>query len=447
VAGRTATVFVGGNDGMLHAFNAATGYETWAYMPRMLLSRLYLLGDLSYATQHQFYVDGSPEVADVMDSQGYWHTILVAGLNDGGMGYFALDVTNPAAPSFLWEFCNDPGLCPNADANLGLSFGNPVVTKRAVDGKWVVLVSSGYNNNATNSASKTGNGVGTIFELDPFSGAELAAISTGVGTAATPSGLGRLTAIVNNPNTDNTAKTVYGGDLLGNLWRFDLTKTTPTASLMATLRDINNVPQSITTRPEVGQVNSSTVVYVGTGRMLGASDLTSPPPGNWSYLGSLYALVDNGTNLGNPRIQPTIVKQTLSGTTVLSITNNAVSIPANIGWYVDFLTTGERVNVDPQLALGTLVVTTNIPISSPCVAGGSSYLYQFGYANGSGVGTTTVATETTTALTVGNVIVQLPSGAVKIISTLSNGKQVTTGLNTAATSSTLRHVNWRVVPQ
>ncbi len=451
IANRESMVFIGGNDGMLHAFDAATGAEKWAYIPRVLLPVLYKLGDLSYPTQHRFYVDGSPAVGDVMDANGYWHTILVEGFNDGGSGYFALDVTNPAAPSLLWEFCSEPTLCSHSNANLGLSFGNPVITKAMYGGieRWVVMVSSGYNNNVTNSAGAQGDGTGYLFELDAISGTVLNAVSNSTGSTTTPSGLGRLTALVADPNANNTASTVYGGDLQGNLWRFDVTKSPPVVSKMATLVDASGVPQSITTRPEVGVVNNANVVYVGTGRLLDMTDLQTPTLGNWSYANSLYALVDNGTSLGNPRNQSSIIKQTLSGTTVLSVSTNSVNIPSNLGWYVDFLSTGERVNVDPQLALGTLVVTTNIPtVNNPCLAGGSSYLYQFNYANGQAAGnSSTVATLTTAAMTVGNVIVQLPSGTVMIISTLSNGAQAPTGLKTSALNQTVKHVGWRVVPQ
>jgi type IV pilus assembly protein PilY1 len=449
-ASRQAVIYVGGNDGMLHAFNATNGNEMWAYIPRFLLSRLYVLADVNYAVQHQFFVDGSPEVADVLSpSDGTWHTILITGMNDGGRGYVAFDVTNPSSPTFLWEFCNDSTICTtNHDANLGLTFGNPVVTKRAYDGKWVVLVASGYNNVGN------GDGVGRLYELDPFTGAILQTASTGVGSTTSPSGLAKITAMVTNPDTDNTARFIYGGDLQGNLWRFDLTGASMTVSTFATLQDAAGKPQPITTRPELGQVNNYPVVFVGTGRLLGQSDLQDPstlvPAGccNWSYVGSLYALYDSGTALGNPRANATIVKQTFTSysSTQLSGSMTAVNIPTNIGWMVDFPTTGERVNVDPQLVLGTLVVTTNVPSSSACAAGGDSWLYQFNYASGgavSGVANNIVATKTVGALTVGNVLVQLPNQSVKIISTESSGTKVTTGLNTNAVNPTVRRVGWR----
>jgi type IV pilus assembly protein PilY1 len=451
-ASRQSVIYVGGNDGMLHAFDATTGSELWAYIPRMLLSRLYLLSDIAYPTQHQFFVDGSPEVADVLSpSDGMWHTILIEGLNDGGRGYFAFDVTNPTAPVFLWEFCSDSTLCTNSDPNLGLTFGNPVVTKRAYDGRWVVLVASGYNNVGP------GDGMGRLYELNPFSGSILTQVSTGVGSTVTPSGLSRISALVTNPDTDNTAHFVYGGDLQGNLWRFDLSGSTPTVSTMATLKDAAGKSQPITTRPELGEVNNYPVVYVGTGRMLGVTDLQDPatlvPPANWSYVASVYALNDNGTSLGNPRTNSSMVKQTFSSfsSTQRSASTNPVSIPSNIGWMVDFPSTGERVNVDMQLVLGTLLVTTNVPNNNnACAAGGDSWLYQFDYSSGAAVAGTAnnvAGTETVGALTVGNVVVQLPSQAVKVISTESSGIKVTTGLNANSVNAIVRRVGWRELSQ
>lgn len=447
-ASRQSVVYVGGNDGMLHAFSGTTGSEMWAYIPRFQLSRLYNLADINYAVQHQFFVDGSPEVSDVLSTgDGTWHTILVVGMNDGGRGYVAFDVTNPSSPTLLWEFCSDATVCTaHSDANLGVTFGNPVITKRAYDGRWVVLVTSGYNNVAS------GDGAGHLYELDPFTGAILRQVSTGVGSTTTPSGLSKITAMVTNPDTDNTTHYVYGGDLQGDLFRFDLSGASIAVSTFATLKDAAGKPQSITTRPELGQVNGYPVVFVGTGRLLGASDMQNPatltPAGNWSYVGSFYALYDNGTSLGNPRTNASMVVQTLSSfsSTQLASSMTAVNIPTNIGWMVDFPGTGERVNIDPQLVLGTLVVTTNIPTSDVCAAGGNSWLYQFDYSSGgaiSGVANNIAGTEIVGALTVGNVVVQLPSQAVKIISTESSGSKLTSGLNTNAVNPIVRRVGWR----
>ena len=111
-------VYQAANDGMLHAFDAATGAESWAYVPGLVFPGLSELASPNY--QHRFYVDGTPTVGDVdFNNAGGstgtpdWHTILVGGLRQGGKGYYALDVTSPdaadettAAGKVLWEFPN-----------------------------------------------------------------------------------------------------------------------------------------------------------------------------------------------------------------------------------------------------------------------------------------------------------------------------------------------------
>jgi type IV pilus assembly protein PilY1 len=204
-ATRQGMVYIAANDGMLHAFNASTGAESWAYIPTFVLPNLYKLADKNYTGQHQYYIDGTPVAADVYFGSA-WHTIVVGGQAGGGRGYFALDVTDPANPKSLWEF---------TDTNMGLTFGNPEITKLK-DGTWVVLVTSGYNN------VSTGDGVGRLYVLNAQTGAVIRTISTGVGTTTTPSNLGKIRAWVDNASVDNTALRVYGGDMLGNVWRFDV---------------------------------------------------------------------------------------------------------------------------------------------------------------------------------------------------------------------------------
>ena len=155
---RAGMVYVGANDGMLHAFKAETGQEAWAYIPSMVLPDIHKLADKEYAAKHQFFVDNSPEVGDICPTApttactgAQWKTILVGGLNRGGKGYYALDITNPAAPVLLWEF---------TDANLGYTYGNPRITKLK-DGTWVVIFASGYNN---------ADGVGRLYIRNAYTG-------------------------------------------------------------------------------------------------------------------------------------------------------------------------------------------------------------------------------------------------------------------------------------
>jgi len=392
-ATRTPMVYVGANDGMLHAFNANTGDEAWAYVPNMLLPTLYRLADKFYASNHVFYADGSPTISDAYFG-GAWHTVLVAGLNDGGRGYYALDVTDPANPKALWEF---------APTNMGLTYGRPEIAKLA-NGTWVAILTSGYNN------VNPGNGQGYLYVVNLQTGAQISAIGTNAGstgvvagicsTAPCPSGLAQIRAWVDNTRYDNTTTKVYGGDLFGNLWRFDVNNTIAPSGLeaqaLATLRGPNppGAVQSITARPELGKVAGYPVIYVGTGRYLGGSDLTN------AEVQSIYAVKDTGgtTSFGNPRsdisatgfVQQTLTDSTCAagsvfctpGSTIRTSSSNPVNFATQKGWFVDLPGARERATTDPQLALGTLSVTTNLLDPSACTVGGTSYINFFDYRSG-----------------------------------------------------------------
>src|SRR5690606_21197361 len=122
-----------------------------------------------------YFADGPLTVADICtnvnagtklcQSDEYWRTILIGGLNKGGCGNYALDVTNPNEPQPLWEVSADS---PNMQ-NLGFSYGNPVVAKNK-EGKWVVMFSSGYNNIPNGCTADKGDGNGHIYVLDAESG-------------------------------------------------------------------------------------------------------------------------------------------------------------------------------------------------------------------------------------------------------------------------------------
>jgi Tfp pilus tip-associated adhesin PilY1 len=399
-ANRTAMIYVGANDGMLHAFNATTGQETWAYVPRFLLPRLYLLADKNYSIRHRYFVDGTPVMGDVCvsncgpgDTNPVWKTILVGGANLGGRGYYALDITDPANPKGLWEFTSAN------DANLGYTFGNPVITKLS-NGTWVVLVTSGYNN------ISPGDGKGRLFVLNAETGAPVseipAGLATSAGSEASPSGLAKISAWTDYPDYNNTAKRVYGGDLLGNLWRFDINGTIPPsgreAIALATLTDGSGNAQPITTQPELGMIlNRYPIVFVGTGQLLGMTDTLS------TGVQSLYAIKDTlwSSGYGSPRGSDMFVKQIMTsetcpsdnthcitGQSIVTVSKNEVDWKVKNGWYVDLPRAGERINTDIMLSRGTLTFVTNLPQTGACVPAGKSFLYMLDYQTGGFVGET-----------------------------------------------------------
>lgn len=436
-ATRQAMVYVAANDGMMHALNASTGEELWAYIPRMIYPELYKLADTNYQNNHRYYVDGSPEAGDVYIN-GAWRTILVGGLNKGGRGYYALDITDPTDPVMLWEFCSDAALCNLADSDLGFTYGNPIITKRQSDGKWVVIFTSGYNN------VSPGDGKGYFYVVDAADGTLLNKVSTLVGDTTTPSGLARITGLAQNAQTDNTVETVFGGDLLGNLWRLDM--ATVSVTQLAAVTDHLGVAQPITSRPELGKCDNSVVVFAGTGKYLGVSDLTD------TQRQSMYGVKDSTATYGVFRTT-SAVQQSFSplGGGGYTITNNPVDLAATPGWYVDFdQNSGERVNLDPALIFGNLLVITNQPSDvTACTTGGSSYKYEFNYCTGSYLLASPnqqVGSKLGNSIVVGFIVIRLPSGALKVVTTFAGGEKTTEGVTSSA-SGKVRRVSWREITQ
>ena len=391
---RVGTVYEGINDGMLHAFTTQqegslpAGSERWAYVPSMVIPNLWRLADYNYANMHTNYVNGSPVISDICTANctdsatAVWRTILVGGLNAGGRGYFALDITAPNSPKLLWEFTTTAGNGSTKDDDLGYSYGNPVVTAKA-DGTWVVLLTSGYNN------TSPGTGKEFLYVLNAATGAIISKIGTGVGSTTTPGGLAKISAWNDSP-ASNRASFVYGGDLQGNLWRFDINAAS-TPFLLATLDDPSGNPQPITTSPVLGKIQGMRVIFVGTGQYLQTADLSN------TQVQTEYAIKDNNATVtlndpaGSPRNSSTLVQQTLTaGNGVRTSSNNAVDWTTSNGWYVDFPDSGERANINGSLIQGTLLVATIVPSNTVCAPGGYGWLNYFDYTSGGSIDTTGV---------------------------------------------------------
>ena len=392
-AGRTPMIYAGANDGMLHAFVASNGAESWAFIPRLVLPNLFKLADNNYANTHQFYVDGSPTVGDIYASST-WKTILVGGLNKGGKGYYALDVTDPAVPKALWEFgwsdaCWD-GVTTGvgSDCHLGYTFGRPIISKLQ-NGTWVVFVTSGVNN--VNSPAKAGDGNGYLYVLNADTGKLIAKIATGVGDAETPSGLNQINNFVDNVLLNNTSLQVYGVDLLGNVWRFDINDNLDPdgleATLLGTAKDSAGNPQPITTRPELAEIEGKPWVFIGTGRLLGLGDL--PDTSTQSTYGFKDPLTGSPVyadlrSVLNP-LQMTQPAGELYRT--IACSGSEADCAGTNGWVVDLPESGERVNIDPKLQLGTLTFASNVPSNSACSIGGHSWLNFLDFRTGLAVPT------------------------------------------------------------
>ncbi len=441
--GRKAAVYVGANDGMLHAFDAETGEELWGYIPSVVVPQLYKLADAGYANNHRFFVDGPIAVGDAYDGTS-WRTILVAGLGGGGKAYVALDVTDPDAPKALWEFGTAQ------DDDMGYSYGNPILTKRASDGRWVVLFASGYNNNGPG-----GDGKGRLYVVDAIDGSLLSEIITdNANTNPDQSGIAKINNFVTAGLIDNTTQYVYGGDLAGNLWRFDLSNGSGT-SLRLGRTSATAGSQPITVRPELARIrdNSGTyhrVIYFGTGRYLGFNDLSASAPST-TIAQAYYAVKDTGADIGVFATSGTLVEQTLDASASPRTIPNPVVVDwsTNNGWFLA-LPVGERVSVDLRLQLGTLVGLSNKPENDYCSVGGTSWLYAFDYKTGAAVSTSqnrAVGFPVGSSIATGLTLIRLPNNKLVAIVTQADTTVKAMSIPVApGAAGAVRRVGWREIP-
>jgi type IV pilus assembly protein PilY1 len=395
---RPPMIYVGADDGMLHAFNAATGNETFAYIPTGVYANLPLLVNPYYNAVHQFYVNGSPQASDVQFLDNSWHTVLVGTEAQGGNSVYALDVTDPGsittesvlASRVLWDF---------TDADMGLGFSTPALTSTA-DG-WQVFFGNGYNSR---------NGKPFLYAVNPQHGAittkiDLCAAVPTACNLAVANGLSTVIAVNSSGQLTQSSNLIYAGDLQGNLWRIDISSPNPTlwmVTVMFQARDASSNAQPITTSP-AATLNPrypavlGTMVFFVTGRLLGTPDLAN------TQVQTIYGIFDPAAGYSSPlhRTTAAVEHETLSyafsNSSAFIVTGSALTIPSQEGWYIDLnlpacagctppqlAHTGERGVTDPRIESGgALVLTTYQPNSNVCTVGGHSYLYVIDYAGGS----------------------------------------------------------------
>ncbi|MEO8746771.1 MAG: PilC/PilY family type IV pilus protein [Rhodanobacter sp.] len=362
-ATRAPRVYVGANDGMMHAFNAPVPYcsgtvdasgncsnyafmaglhegeEAWAFIPRAVYANL---GNLTTLSNFHYRptVDGSPVTRDVFFSDLKWHTILTGGAGLGGRGVYALDITDPgtafSASNVLWELDSDMTVDPGCTSiqgtsadiigcrgtDLGYSVPQPNVGRLA-NGKWVTLVSNGYFPDCTTPDAPTkdvascqavaaqapqdasGNPYSALFVLDAQTGKAIAELKTPVIAGVTSFGLAR--AVLGDYNSDQVDDVAFAGDAQGNLWRFDLSDPHPanwTVSLVYQgLTPVQGL-QPITTMPRLfpDPATNRFLVVFGTGKYLGVGDNSS------SQTQTVYAVRDT---VGTSYSQTDLVQQYL----------------------------------------------------------------------------------------------------------------------------------------
>jgi type IV pilus assembly protein PilY1 len=376
-------IYVGANDGMLHAFSAKDrgapgkavgGQELFAYVPAGIdFAALGTLSDPQYSPNHRYFVDGPVVVTSQAQAAG--KNYLVATLGRGGNGLFALDVTDPTgfgAGDVLWDLTGGA-----LGDDMGRVLGEPlIVTLNDADATRAVIVANGINSS---------NGHSVLFVLNLATGAVIRKFDTGVG------GDNGLSA-PRGADTDGngTIDYVYAGDLKGNVWKFDLHAGTTAEwgiandKAMFTAVDAGGTAQPITAGLAIARdpATGKIWVFAGTGSFIESGDVTDED------VQSLYGLIDNDYGAADSDVP--IVRSDLAERNIVAVGisdagdrirgfEDSAALPSGVrGWYVDLdypVATGERVVSNPRVQ-GTVLLAASLvpPETGTCDAGGSGFI-------------------------------------------------------------------------
>lgn len=431
-------IFVGGNDGMLHAFKDTTGEEAWAFIPPDILPNLTNMTGAA----HNYYVDSTP-VAYVYDANGNGtietgdRVILMFGLRRGGGSdsaptngyYYALDVTNRLSPQFMWKISS----ATTGFSELAESWSEPKIVKMNIGGVTTIAAffGAGYDNaneDGRYGATQSFTGTGTASVTDLGSGV---AVSTGSSTGLSPRGRGiyaiELARFVNGAlstdysgqkiwgmtNAENSAMTfsfageitaldtdnngytdrLYAADTGGNLWRFDVggasTATwTGTKIFSANPGSGTDTGRKIFYKPSAVVESGYTMLFFGTG--------DREHPLNRAVVDRMYAIKDNNitttkTESDLTDVTTDLLQSTTATTGATSVSGIISALNASSGWFIKLNeNSGEKVLAPPVVFSKVVYFTTyspNVVVTDPCDPGnlGVARIYAVDYKTGEAV--------------------------------------------------------------
>jgi len=405
-------VFIGTNDGMAHVFNAETGEEKAAYVPNLVFENLINLLQPEYT--HTYYCDATPTIKETDHG-----TYLVGGLKKGGRGYYCLNVSHDDIVSMpQWEFPPYDSADKDDDVQMGFSYSTPFIVKANTD-QWVVIFGNGY-------ASKRGKAA--LYIRDLLTGDKIATLDTQSGNYDICNGLSTPALI--DENFDQRVDYAYAGDMIGNLWKFDLTSDKPNEWKIAygspsdpkPLFQAQNdegsdgTPQPITSKPDVMSHcvhgKSGYIVVFGTGRYLTKGDTKSMNQqtiyGIWDWQNDerdsdyFYGAFTKERELANAKNLPEdykkikLLKQEIDLQYISDdyqvVTDNTITwYPskienendyAHVGWYFDLPSQHERIIDNPMIREGKVIVISLIPSTSKCGIKSHSSMYILDACNG-----------------------------------------------------------------
>jgi type IV pilus assembly protein PilY1 len=426
---RTNVVYAGANDGLLHGFRSGSfdtsnnyvatyndGLEVMAYMPGYIVNTINSSTTPSdnYSNPqygHHFDVDATPATGDLFYGN-QWHTWLVGGLGPGGNSIFALDITNPGSgngdnfsegspqATVIGEWSTTTVTCANVGAcgnNLGQTYGTPQI-RRFHNGDWGFIVGNGFG-------SATGDAGIYVVTVDSASGT-LTWYYLSAGQAGNSDGIAYPSAA--DLDNDRITDYVYAGDLLGNIWRFDLTDSDPTKWQVTSGGPLftTSAGQPISTKPFYAIDNTGPIprllIEFGTGRATPMTDTSAALYSTGQQ--ALYGIWDWNLTAWNAKsavvfasLPTTTAAATLGalklqkitgsynaaltgiGSSFRTVSNYAVCYAdvsgcTNMGWYLllpppgpsdpnnsNSPTVAEQVLFAPALISGVFVVNTTVP--------------------------------------------------------------------------------------
>jgi len=427
---RETMIYVGGNDGMLHAFSAGTyhegndsttgdtdkgwydgtcGKELWAYIPYNLLPQLKWLCDSGYC--HAYYVDLKAKVVDARifpttgdpNHPNGWGTVLIGAMRLGGKeitangqtfrsAYFAIDITVPDTPDLLWEF---------TDGNLNFTTSYPAVFRVGTvkpfatkTGDWYVIFGSGPT---TFEGAGAATGYVYVRKLSDGTPARTFTVDVGVGNPVF-----MASPITIDLGLDYQVDVAYigasykeGETWKGKIFRIKIDESTTAASW--TWSPFVSFDQPITIAPAAALDPYNRLwLYWGTGRFFSGPDKTD------TTTQRLYGVWDPGTEVlatGDPPAKLKDVTEikvyergymvdvtptTFNGYLAARRANyNAESL---YGWYLKMTSPialdGERAINNPTVLGDIVLFPTFKPEADVCSFGGTSYLYALYYETG-----------------------------------------------------------------
>ncbi|HCW93505.1 MAG TPA: hypothetical protein DHM44_07465 [Flexistipes sinusarabici] len=414
-------IFVGSNDGMLHAFDYTTGQELWSFVPSNALPYLKYLKEPGRC--HIYVVDGEPYIYEIRKidnvtgnlTQNVKRKILIGSMGfgggcvgngddtinppsacsggqcDGRSSYFALDISDPESPKFLWEFSHN---------ELGFSISGPGVIRRKdpTSGTWnhYVVVGNGpttYKGYSDNNYS--------LFFLDLVSGNLLNQYDFGSSTSGSFSG--RIYNDGMDVNEDNQTDLMFFGytDEQPNSSQGGLTAINLLDSKCNTLNFYNdsdcfvknylNLAQNpVTARVTSMKCFDDYYIYFGTGRYFYQND---PGGGKASQLNKLYGvpIYNTASNQMYKNIQSLHAVSESDPVACSEIGNPSAN---KGGWEIELDPANaslgylrERAYSDPFVAKDYNIVyfLTGIPTGDPCDYGGKANVYARNCATGENV--------------------------------------------------------------